>query len=173
MIKFKFEAVTDARLKHKGNLNKIFQFLIWLFQNFCRYYLSLAHVASLFPAIVFTHSAPSFSEACSIQTLRSTNGILAVLCSVLVYEIIRHLRPNLDDRKATIYAVILALHPLHWFFTFLYYTDVASLTAVLAMYLACLKKNYWSSALVKNLLILFHDSFLIFLAYLLFIQLWY
>lgn len=111
------------------------------------YYLSLVHVASLFPAIVFTRAAQSFSVACSIQVLRSINGILAVLCSVLVYEIISHLRPNLDDKKATIYAVILALYPLHWFFTFLYYTDVASLTAVLAMYLACLKKNYWLSAL--------------------------
>ncbi|XP_023518927.1 dol-P-Glc:Glc(2)Man(9)GlcNAc(2)-PP-Dol alpha-1,2-glucosyltransferase [Cucurbita pepo subsp. pepo] len=111
------------------------------------YYLSLAHVASLFPATIFTQAAPSFSEACSVRILRSTNGILAVLCSVLVYEIISHLRPNLDDKKATTYAVILSLYPLHWFFTFLYYTDVASLTAVLAMYLACLKKNYWSSAL--------------------------
>ncbi|KAA0032646.1 dol-P-Glc:Glc(2)Man(9)GlcNAc(2)-PP-Dol alpha-1,2-glucosyltransferase isoform X1 [Cucumis melo var. makuwa] len=111
------------------------------------YYLSLAHVASLYPGIVFTRVAPSFSPACSIQILRSINGILAVLCSVLVYEIISHLRPNLDDKRAMIYAVILALYPLHWFFTFLYYTDVASLTAVLAMYLACLKKNYWLSAL--------------------------
>ncbi|XP_008447877.2 dol-P-Glc:Glc(2)Man(9)GlcNAc(2)-PP-Dol alpha-1,2-glucosyltransferase isoform X1 [Cucumis melo] len=111
------------------------------------YYLSLAHVASLYPGIVFTRVAPSFSAACSIQILRSINGILAVLCSVLVYEIISHLRPNLDDKRAMIYAVILALYPLHWFFTFLYYTDVASLTAVLAMYLACLKKNYWLSAL--------------------------
>ncbi|XP_022143862.1 dol-P-Glc:Glc(2)Man(9)GlcNAc(2)-PP-Dol alpha-1,2-glucosyltransferase isoform X2 [Momordica charantia] len=111
------------------------------------YYLSLAHIASLFPAVVFTQAGSSFSEACSTQILRSTNGILAVLCSVLVYDIISHLRPNLDDKKATTYAVIFALYPLHWFFTFLYYTDVASLTAVLAMYLACLKKNYWSSAL--------------------------
>lgn len=130
--------------------------LIHGIQNFCRYYLSLAHVASLFPATIFTQAAPSFSEACSVRILRSTNGILAVLCSVLVYEIISHLRPNLDDKKATTYAVILSLYPLHWFFTFLYYTDVASLTAVLAMYLACLKKNYWSSALVKSFLVLFH-----------------
>jgi alpha-1,2-glucosyltransferase len=69
---------------------------------------------------------------------------------MLVYEIITHLRPTLSERKATIIAVVLALYPLHWFFTFLYYTDVASLTAVLAMYLASLKKSYWFSALVKD-----------------------
>ncbi|XP_048230999.1 dol-P-Glc:Glc(2)Man(9)GlcNAc(2)-PP-Dol alpha-1,2-glucosyltransferase isoform X2 [Ricinus communis] len=89
-----------------------------------------------------------FSEACSTAILRSTNGVLAVLCSIVVYEIITHLRPTLDERKASFLAVILALYPLHWFFTFLYYTDVASLTAVLAMYLACLKKKYHFSALL-------------------------
>lgn len=94
-------------------------------------------------------AASSFSEGCSTAILRSTNGVLAVICSVLVYEIIRHLRPNLDERKASLFAVVLAMYPLHWFFTFLYYTDVASLAAVLAMYLVCLKKKYWFSALVS------------------------
>ena len=90
----------------------------------------------------------SFSDACSPAILRSTNAILAVICSVLIYEIIAQLRPSLGQRKATLSAIVLALYPLHWFFTFLYYTDVASLTAVLAMYLVSLKKNYLFSALV-------------------------
>ena len=96
-------------------------------------------------------SVSPFSHVCSTAILRSFNGVLAVICSILVYEIITHLRPALDKRKATLYSVVLALYPLHWFFTFLYYTDVASLTVVLAMYLACLKKNYLFSALVKHL----------------------
>ncbi|KAK5836619.1 hypothetical protein PVK06_012414 [Gossypium arboreum] len=75
---------------------------------------------------------------------------LALLCSILVYEIMTHLRPALDDTKSTVFATILALYPVHWFFTFLYYTDVASLTAVLAMYLARLKKKYLFSALFVN-----------------------
>ncbi|KAL5080271.1 hypothetical protein RYX36_008692 [Vicia faba] len=48
-----------------------------------------------------------------------------------------------------LHAIVLSLYPLHWFFTFLYYTDVAFVTAVLAMYLASLEKNYWLSALVR------------------------
>lgn len=92
----------------------------------------------------------SFSDACSTSILRLTNGVLAVICSVLIYEIITHLRPSLDDKKATLRAVVLSLYPLHWFFTFLYYTDVASLTAVLAMYLLTLKKKYLFSSLVRN-----------------------
>ncbi|KAI5325615.1 PREDICTED: dol-P-Glc Glc(2)Man(9)GlcNAc(2)-PP-Dol [Prunus dulcis] len=122
------------------------------------YYLSLAHVAYLFPGMSFIKAATSFSEVCSTSILRSFNGVLALLCSVLVYEIITHLRPALDERKATLYAVVLALYPLHWFFTFLYYTDVASLGAVLAMYLACLKKKYWFSALLGVLAVVIRQT---------------
>ncbi|XP_052177047.1 dol-P-Glc:Glc(2)Man(9)GlcNAc(2)-PP-Dol alpha-1,2-glucosyltransferase isoform X1 [Diospyros lotus] len=112
------------------------------------YFLSLAHVACFFPGMFCIQAASSFSDVCSTVALRSTNAILAVICSILVYEIITQLRPALDEMKATLNAIVLALYPLHWFFTFLYYTDVASLTAVLAMYLACLKKNYLFSALL-------------------------
>nr|GEW93572.1 dol-P-Glc:Glc(2)Man(9)GlcNAc(2)-PP-Dol alpha-1,2-glucosyltransferase isoform X1 [Tanacetum cinerariifolium] len=111
------------------------------------YFFSLAYISSLFPGILFIQPASYFIKACSIPVLRSTNGFLAVICSILVYDIIKSLKPSLDDKKATLYTVVLALYPLHWFFTFLYYTDVASLIAVLAMYLMCLKKNYLSSAL--------------------------
>ncbi|XVF76633.1 hypothetical protein PTKIN_Ptkin13bG0282000 [Pterospermum kingtungense] len=122
------------------------------------YYLSLVHVAALFPGQYFLQLASSFPEVCSTAVLRSVNGVLAVLCSILVYEIISHLRPGLDDRKATLFAVVLALYPLHWFFTFLHYTDVASLTAVLAMYLACLKKKYLFSALLGAMAVVIRQT---------------
>ncbi|CAI8612638.1 unnamed protein product [Vicia faba] len=112
------------------------------------YYLSLAHVASLFPGLYCVEAASSFLDVCSASILRSINGVLAITCSIILYDIIIHLRPTLGDRKTMLHAVVLSLYPLHWFFTFLYYTDVASVTAVLAMYLASLKKNYWLSALV-------------------------
>lgn len=113
------------------------------------YYLSLAHIASLFPGFYCVEAASSFFDMCSTSILRSINGVLAVICSIILYDIIIHLKPALGDRKAMLHAVVLSLYPLHWFFTFLYYTDVASVTAVLAMYLASLKKNYWCSALVR------------------------
>ncbi|XP_050381341.1 dol-P-Glc:Glc(2)Man(9)GlcNAc(2)-PP-Dol alpha-1,2-glucosyltransferase [Argentina anserina] len=122
------------------------------------YYLSLVHVACLFPGMSFLKAASSFSEGCSTAILRSSNGVLAVICSLLVYEIIRHLRPNFDERKATLFSVVLAMYPLHWFFTFLYYTDVASLAAVLAMYLVCLKKKYWLSALLGALAVVIRQT---------------
>ncbi|KAF7845496.1 dol-P-Glc:Glc(2)Man(9)GlcNAc(2)-PP-Dol alpha-1,2-glucosyltransferase isoform X1 [Senna tora] len=112
------------------------------------YYLSLAHVASLFPGFYAVQAALSFADLCSTAILRSLNGVLAVICSIILYNIITHLKPKLDDRKAMLHAVVLSLYPLHWFFAFLYYTDVASVTTVLSMYLACLKKNYWLSGLI-------------------------
>ncbi|KAA8516433.1 hypothetical protein F0562_016726 [Nyssa sinensis] len=129
------------------------------------YYLSLAHVASLFPGMFCTQAASSFSDVCSSTILRSTNGVLAVICSILVYEMITSLRPGLDERKATLYAVVLALYPLHWFFSFLYYTDVASVTVVLAMYLACLKKKYLFSALLGALAVLIRQTNIIWMLF--------
>ncbi|GAB2272521.1 glucosyltransferase [Dionaea muscipula] len=113
------------------------------------YYISLAHVASLYPWMFVLGWSSSLSDTCSTAILRFLNGVLAVLGSILVYDIIIQLRPTLDRRKATLCAVVLALYPLHWFFTYLYYTDVASLCLFLAMYLACLRKIYWFSALVR------------------------
>ncbi|XP_021289075.1 dol-P-Glc:Glc(2)Man(9)GlcNAc(2)-PP-Dol alpha-1,2-glucosyltransferase [Herrania umbratica] len=129
------------------------------------YYLTLVHVAALFLGKYFLQLASSFPEVCSTTALRSVNGVLAVLCSILVYEIITHLRPALDDRKATLFAAVLALYPLHWFFTFLYYTDVASLTAVLAMYLACLKKKYLFSALLGAMAVVIRQTNIIWMLF--------
>ncbi|PON38565.1 Alpha-2-glucosyltransferase Alg [Parasponia andersonii] len=129
------------------------------------YYLSLAHAACLFPGLSYIKGASSIAEVCSPVILRSVNGVLAVVCSILVYEIITQLRPALDDRKATFYAVVLAMYPLHWFFTFLYYTDVASLTAVLAMYLACLRKNYWFSGLLGALAVAIRQTNMIWMLF--------
>ncbi|KAF6137773.1 hypothetical protein GIB67_040481 [Kingdonia uniflora] len=122
------------------------------------YYISLAHVASLFPGLLFIKQNYSFSEFCSSSILRSLNGFLAVICSILVYEILTQLRPDLDEKKATLRSIVLSLYPLHWFFTFLYYTDVASLTLVLAMYLLCLKRHYQLSSLFGALAILIRQT---------------
>lgn len=126
--------------------------MIYAIWNFCRYFLSLAYIASLFPGFRGLQVVSSFSDACSVSLLRFTNVVLSVICSVVVYEIIIHMRPSLGDKKATFHALVLSLYPLHWFFAFLYYTDVASLTVVLAMYLSTLKKKYLLSSLVRPVL---------------------
>ncbi|KAJ0979498.1 hypothetical protein J5N97_014972 [Dioscorea zingiberensis] len=122
------------------------------------YYLSLAYIASLFPSLWLVKVVQSFPDLCSVAVLRSTNGVMSIVCSVILYDLIRCLRPGIGEKKAMLYAMVMALYPLHWFFTFLYYTDVASLAAVLAMYLACLKRHYWVSAMLGALAILFRQT---------------
>ncbi|KAK4486735.1 hypothetical protein RD792_006694 [Penstemon davidsonii] len=129
------------------------------------YFVSLAYVASLFPGLVYLQEVSSFYDACSTSILRFTNVVLAVICSVLVYEIIRHLRPSLGDKKATFHALVLSLYPLHWFFSYLYYTDVASLTAVLAMYLLTLKKKYLLSSLMGAVSVLIRQTNIIWMLF--------
>ncbi|XP_021744670.1 dol-P-Glc:Glc(2)Man(9)GlcNAc(2)-PP-Dol alpha-1,2-glucosyltransferase-like isoform X2 [Chenopodium quinoa] len=107
----------------------------------------------------------SFTDLCSTAILRSVNGALAVICSILIYEIIAQLRPALDRRKATVYTIVLSLYPLHWFFTYLYYTDVASLVVFLAMYLASLKKNYVLSALLGALAVCIRQTNIIWMLF--------
>ncbi|XP_004246422.1 dol-P-Glc:Glc(2)Man(9)GlcNAc(2)-PP-Dol alpha-1,2-glucosyltransferase isoform X1 [Solanum lycopersicum] len=129
------------------------------------YIVSLAYVASLFPGIFSMKDDLSFSDTCSSSILRSSNGVLAVFCSMMVYNILTHLRPSLTDRKVTLRTVVLALYPLHWFFTFLYYTDVASLTAVLASYLMSLKKKYFFSSLVGAFAVLIRQTNIIWILF--------
>ncbi|KAL5973304.1 hypothetical protein ACLOJK_029954 [Asimina triloba] len=122
------------------------------------YYLSLVYIGSLFPGTQLTMAMSSFYDLCSVAVLRSANVVLAVMCSIIIYDIVICLRPSLGERRATIYTVVLSTYPLHWFFTFLYYTDVASTTAVLSMYLACLKRYYWFSALLGALAIFIRQT---------------
>ncbi|XP_075487886.1 dol-P-Glc:Glc(2)Man(9)GlcNAc(2)-PP-Dol alpha-1,2-glucosyltransferase isoform X1 [Primulina tabacum] len=129
------------------------------------YVLSLAYVASLFPGLYCLRAVSSFSDSCSTSILRLTNGVLTVVCSILIYELITHLRPSIDDKKATLCTLVLSLYPLHWFFSFLYYTDVASLTAVLAMYLFSLKKKYFLSSLLGALSVLMRQTNIIWMLF--------
>ncbi|KAM3368466.1 hypothetical protein ACQJBY_016782 [Aegilops geniculata] len=122
------------------------------------YYISLAYLASLFPGAWAIKVAEAFESLCTTALLRSTNVIMAMVCGVLVHDLLLCIKPGIGKTKATAYAILVALYPVHWFFTFLYYTDVASLAAVLAMYLSCLKKRFWVSALFGALSILFRQT---------------
>lgn len=136
---WQFLIASSSNLPHDG-----------LLLQFCRYFVSLAYVTSFFPVAWMLRAAQTFDVLCSTAALRSTNVIMAMVCAVLFHDLVLCIRPGIGEKKATIYAILIALYPVHWFFTFLYYTDVASLAAVLAMYLFCLKKQFWISAMVSS-----------------------
>ncbi|KAJ9168815.1 hypothetical protein P3X46_020299 [Hevea brasiliensis] len=73
--------------------------------------LSLAYLACWFPGMYLVQKVSLFHEVCSAAMLRTMNVVLAVLWSIILYEIITYLRPTLDKGKATFLAVILALYP--------------------------------------------------------------
>ncbi|KAL6652443.1 hypothetical protein ACP70R_011368 [Stipagrostis hirtigluma subsp. patula] len=129
------------------------------------YYVSLVYVASLFPGAWMIGLAKTFDVLCSTAVLRSTNVILAMNCGTLFHDLLLCIRPGIGEKKATIYSILVALYPVHWFFTFLYYTDVASLAAVLAMYLFCLKKRFWVSAMFGAFSILFRQTNIIWITF--------
>jgi alpha-1,2-glucosyltransferase len=107
------------------------------------------YLASLFPGAWAIKVADAFHHLCTTALLRSTNIIMEMVCGVLLHDLLLCIKPGIGKTKATAYAICVALYPVHWFFTFLYYTDVASLAAVLAMYLFCLKKRFLVSAMVS------------------------
>ncbi|XP_027352245.1 dol-P-Glc:Glc(2)Man(9)GlcNAc(2)-PP-Dol alpha-1,2-glucosyltransferase isoform X2 [Abrus precatorius] len=78
------------------------------------YYLSLAHVASLFPGFYFVKAASSFSDMCSAAILRSVNGVLTVVCSIILYDIVTYLKPTLNDRKIGAFAVVIRQTNIIW-----------------------------------------------------------
>ncbi|XP_024538006.1 dol-P-Glc:Glc(2)Man(9)GlcNAc(2)-PP-Dol alpha-1,2-glucosyltransferase-like [Selaginella moellendorffii] len=97
-------------------------------------------------------------DLCTLNALRSINILLSLVCVCLFRSILLHLDPKVSEKALLLKSVVLALYPLHWFFTFLYYTDVGSTAAVMAMYLACLKRSYWISATLSILAIMFRQT---------------
>lgn len=88
----------------------------------CRYLVSLVYTWMLLPGAKFLGVASSLPELCSTAVLRSINVGLALVCSLLFSNIVRHLEPKKSEKNALWKAFLLSLYPLHWFFSFLYYT---------------------------------------------------
>ncbi|GIL55390.1 hypothetical protein Vafri_10947 [Volvox africanus] len=66
-----------------------------------------------------------------------------------------------------LHALLLALYPLHWFFSFLYYTDVASLLFLLLAQLQVAKRRHKLAALASSLAILCRQTNAVWAAFLL------
>jgi alpha-1,2-glucosyltransferase len=84
--------------------------------------VSLVYTGMLLPGAKFLSVASSLPELCSPAILRSVNVGLALVCSLLFFNIVRHLEPKKSEKNALWKAFLLSLYPLHWFFVFLYYT---------------------------------------------------
>lgn len=68
------------------------------------------------------------SSTCSATSLRALNLLFGAGSLVVLYKLLRR---RMSGGKAAFQALALSLYPVHFFFTFLYYTDVGSLFWVL------------------------------------------
>ncbi|KAG2444946.1 hypothetical protein HXX76_001682 [Chlamydomonas incerta] len=111
--------------------------------------------------------------ACATPYLRTLNVVLSVACLLVLRAILLQLQlqqqqqqqqqqPRQKQKRAressgvspSLHAALLALYPLHWFFSFLLYTDVASLLFLLLAHLAALKRRYLLAALAGGAAVL-------------------
>ncbi|KAG2482556.1 hypothetical protein HYH03_018515 [Edaphochlamys debaryana] len=130
------------------------------------YYLGTAYGWGRWAAQALVGKVVNTEEACSTPFLRSLNVLLSLACLLTTRAILRHRRSHgrlapgqarggpqqqqaASDAAVSpgLHALVLALYPLHWFFSFLYYTDVASLLFLLLCNLQALRRSYLTAAL--------------------------
>ncbi|GFR39704.1 hypothetical protein Agub_g183, partial [Astrephomene gubernaculifera] len=105
-------------------------------------------------AVQFFISPVGPDAACTTPFLRSLNVVLSIACLATLHAILQQQRRRGPAAVAAsaacppaLHATLLALYPLHWFFSFLFYTDVASLLFLLLCQLQASRRRYRTAAL--------------------------
>lgn len=88
--------------------------------------------------------------ACSLLTLRALNVPLAAAGFAASVAVHRALHPKASADVAALTGLALALLPTHAFFAWLFYTDVAGLTLLLASWAASLRGRYFAAGLAAT-----------------------
>ncbi|CAL8472321.1 g11864 [Coccomyxa elongata] len=99
-----------------------------------------------------------WQAACSTTILRSLNVLLAAAFFGVFAALYRRLHPSKQPEYATLMALVALLLPTHFFYAFIYYTDVGSVTFVLASYLASLQGRHHLSAVLGALAVSFRQT---------------
>lgn len=98
---------------------------------------------------------------CSLNNLRSTNVIFVLVKFLVLAMLVK----RLQGRSSTHSAINMAIFPISYFYTFLYYTDSGSETLVLLAYLLTLKKAYAQSAIIGASSIWFRQTNVLWVAF--------
>eukprot|EP00884_Botryococcus_braunii_P015445 jgi/Botrbrau1/2584/Bobra.145_1s0012.1 len=109
----------------------------------------------------------SLTTFCSTTGLRALNVLFAGCTFATVSELYRQLHPRVSRGYASLLAALVVLFPIHFFFIFLYYTDVGSLLFVLLASLACRRRLYRLSALAAAVAVLFRQTNAVWAAFIL------
>ncbi|KAL6783998.1 hypothetical protein ACKKBG_A04370 [Auxenochlorella protothecoides x Auxenochlorella symbiontica] len=83
---------------------------------------------------------------CSVAALRTVTVLLAVACVPVFFATAKLAVPSRTETQALLIAALCCLLPTHFFFAFVYYTDVASTLATMGAYAASLQGRHALSA---------------------------
>eukprot|EP00887_Chlorella_sp_A99_P002315 scaffold10.g2315.t1 len=83
---------------------------------------------------------------CATGVLRAVNAAFAVACVPLAYHAARRLGPERSPQHLLLLAAAVFFFPLHFFFGYLYYTDVPSVFFTLGAHMAALDQRYGLAA---------------------------
>lgn len=93
---------------------------------------ALAWLALALPAAALRAlGAPAPADPCSVTALRALNALLAFFAFLVLRRLARRSLRGSDPASRDARALALALLPTHFFFAFLFYTDVGGLLFVL------------------------------------------
>eukprot|EP00899_Mesostigma_viride_P028332 jgi/Mesvir1/8684/Mv02622-RA.1 len=106
-------------------------------------------------------------DACTTVSLRSVNLLASLACLALFYTLRRVLHRDHGEvpAGATAVTAVLGLYPLHFFFGFVYYTDVLALATLLATHACVLHRRYYLGAMFGAASILMRQTNVVWMAF--------
>ncbi|POG62087.1 uncharacterized protein OCT59_004086 [Rhizophagus irregularis] len=104
---------------------------------------------------------------CSTNFLRATNVLFGIGLYLILWKLTIKLHPFQDRDLLSFNTLTLSIFPVGWFYNFLYYTDSGSTFFVLWSYLLSIEERYWMSALVGGISVLFRQTNIIWVCFIL------
>jgi len=105
---------------------------------------------------------------CDPWHLRLINTVLSSICLLVLQRIIVQIhgaKHYYNDAKCLLSAFNMAVFPLFYFFSFLYYTDIGSTFMFLLMYCLHLDRRDWFASFIGLLAVLFRQTNIIWVAF--------
>ncbi|BGP27854.1 alpha-1,2-glucosyltransferase, glycosyltransferase family 59 protein [Rhodotorula toruloides] len=109
-------------------------------------------------------------DPCSLSSLRTVNLLLSILLPFLYPSLLHHLHTSSGDtrplrRSYDWEGLVIAMFPLIQWWSWLFYTDMASVVCVLLCWRAALRKRHLSSALLGAVSLLFRQTNIVWVAF--------
>lgn len=116
-------------------------------------FISHRYLTSLIPAqtmsILTSTPLTAASAYCSLHALRLFNIGFFLSCSLLFFVLLHSLWPAMPPKMVALKALELSLFPIHFFHSFLFYTDAVSTCCVMLLCVCVVKRKMAAAGLVS------------------------